>query len=102
MGDIILKRDYAQVQSLSTYRVFINGNQVTTIENDSRKVINLKPGIYKVYVKCLNVKSSEKQIEIKKNDTIRLSCGSNINGIKVAFSWIFMFLKNSIYLKFTV
>lgn len=102
MGDIIFTRDYDQVQRLSKYIIFINDKEVATVNNDSRKVISLKPGMYKIYIKCLNVKSAIREVEVKKHETIRLSCGSNIKGIKIVFSWIFMFSKNSIYLKDTI
>ena len=47
-------------------------------------------------------KSTVKQVEIKDKETLRLSCGTNLKGLKQMFSWLFMFSKNVIYLKETI
>lgn len=102
MGDIIFTREYQDVQNLSEYKIFINGEEINSISNGSRKVIRLKPGKYDVFVKCMGIKSPIKQVIINKNETLRLSCGSNMTGIKVAFSWLFMFSKNNLYIRETI
>jgi hypothetical protein len=102
MGDVILTREYQDVQNLSEYKIFINGQEVNSISNGTRKVISLKPGEYDIFVKCMGTKSPTKQVTINNKGTLRLSCGSNITGLKVAFSWLFMFGKNSLYLKETI
>ncbi|MBD7912186.1 MULTISPECIES: hypothetical protein [Clostridium] len=102
MGDVIFTREYQNVQSLSDYKIIINEKEVNSISNGSRKVISLKPGEYEIYVKCMGAQSPIKQVRINNNETLRLSCGSNVTGLKVAFSWLFMFGKKSLYLKETI
>ncbi|MDS0526173.1 hypothetical protein NNC19_10815 [Clostridium sp. SHJSY1] len=102
MGDIIFTREYQDIQNLSEYKIFINGEEVNSISNGSRKVISLKPGEYDIFIKCMGSKSPTKQVIINKKETLRLSCGSNLTGIKMAFSWLFIFSKNKIYLKETI
>lgn len=102
MGDIIFTREYEQINNLAGFKIFVDGKEVNTIENGTRKVVRLKAGKHDVFVKCMWSKSSVKQIEIRDKETIRLSCGTNLKGFKQALSWIFMFSKNSIYLKNTI
>lgn len=101
VGDIILKREYEEADSLAKYNICVNGEIVNTIENGSRKVISLKPGTYDISISYRKSKAEIKQIEIKKNQTLRLSCGSNLTGLKLAFSWFFILGKNNLYLKET-
>ena len=99
MGDVIFKREYQEINSLAKYNICINGKVVNTIENNSRKVVSLRPGIYNISVTYRNSKAEMKQVEIKKNESLRLACGSNLVGLKLLFSWFFTFGKNNIYLK---
>ena len=99
MGDVIFKREYQEINSLAKYIICINGKVVNTIENNSRKVVSLRPGIYDISVTYRNSKAEMKQVEIKKNESLRLACGSNLVGLKLLFSWFFTFGKNNIYLK---
>ena len=101
MGDIIFTREYEQVNNLAEFKRFIDGKQVNSVENGKRKVVRLDVGIHKIFVKCMWTKSCMKQIQIKDGKTIRLSCGTNLKGFKQMFSWLFMFSKNTIYLKET-
>ncbi|WP_294352445.1 hypothetical protein [uncultured Clostridium sp.] len=99
MGDVIFKREYQEINSLAKYNICINGKVVNTIENNSRKVVSLRTGIYDISVTYRNSKAEMKQVEIKKNESLRLACGSNLVGLKLLFSWFFTFGKNNIYLK---
>jgi len=101
VGDIIFKREYEEADNLAKYNICINNEIVNTIENGSRKVVSLKPGIYDISVSYRRSKVEIKQVEIKKNDTLRLTCGSNLTGLRLLFSWFFAFGKNNIYLKKT-
>jgi len=102
MGDIIFTREYQEIHNLYEYKIFVNNKEINSLANGARKVITLKPGIYEVFVKVNGSKSTQKQVEIKNKGTIRLSCGSSLSGLKVAFSWLFIFSKNNLYLKDTV
>ena len=102
MGDIIFTREYQEIYNLQDYKIFVNNEEVNTLANGARKIIRLKPGKYEIFVKVNGSKSPEKQVEIKAKGTVRLSCGSNLSGIKLALSWLFIFSKNNLYLKGTV
>lgn len=102
MGDIIFTREYEQINNLAQFKIFIDGNEINSLENGKRKVVRLKAGKHEVFVKCMWCKSRVKQVEIKSKETLRLSCGTNLKGFKQIFSWLFMFSKNTIYLKETI
>jgi len=102
MGDIIFTREYQEIHNLYEYKIFVNNEEINTITNGTRKVISLKPGNYEAFVKVNGSKSPQIQVEIKNKGTIRLSCGSNLSGLKLVFSWLFIFSKNNLYLKETV
>lgn len=102
MGDIIFTREYEQINNLAEFKIFIDGKQVNSVENGKRKVVRLETGKHEIFVKCMWCKSTVKQVEIKDKETLRLSCGTNLKGLKQMFSWLFMFSKNVIYLKETI
>ena len=102
MGDILLTRDYHELYSSQDYKIFIDGKEFGNIKNDRRKVINLPVGQHEIYVQLMGSKSSVKLVDIQSNKTIRLSCGSNLKGLKYMFHWLFIFSKNNIYLKETI
>lgn len=102
MGDILLTRDYNELYSSQDYKIFIDGKEISSIKNDTRKVINLPVGQHEIYVKVIGMKSLSKLVNIEPKKTIRLSCGSNLKGLKYIFHWLFIFGKNNIYLKETV
>ena len=102
MGDIIFTREYQELYSLSDYKIYINDKEVNTLKNGSRKVIKLKPGKYNIYIKVMGAKSPTMQVEIEPKQTLRLSCGSKLTGLKYAFSWLFSFSKKNIYLEETI
>ncbi len=102
MGDIIFTREYEQVNNLAEFKIYVDGKEINSIENGKRKVVRLKAGRHDIFVKCMWTKSHVKQIEIKDKETLRLSCGTNLKGLRQVFSWLFMFSKNSIYLKETI
>ena len=89
MGDIIFTREYEQVNNLAKFKIYIDGKEINSIENGTRKVVRLSAGKHEVFVKCMWSKSPIKQIEIRDKETIRLSCGINLKGLKQLFSWIF-------------
>lgn len=102
MGDIILTREDQELYRVSEYKVFIDGKEVNTISNNSRKVIRLQAGSHEVFVKVMGAKSPVKQINIKEKETLRLSCGSKLSGLKYVFHWLYSFSKHNIYLEETV
>ena len=102
MGDIIFTREYEQINNLAEFKIFVDGKEVNSIENGKRKVVKLDAGVHEIFVKCMWKKSCIKQVEIKKGKTIRLSCGTNLKGLKQMLSWLFMFSKNVIYLRETI
>lgn len=101
MGDIIFTREYEQVNNLAEFKIFIDGKEVNTIDNGKRKVVRLEAGKHEIFVKCMWCRSIAKQVEIRNKETLRLSCGTNLKGLKQIFSWLFMFGKNAIYLNET-
>lgn len=101
MGDIIFTRDEQELYSSIDYKIFIDGKQVNTIKNGSRKVLKLKEGKYDIFVQVLGAKSPVQHIEVREKRTLRLSCGSKLSGLKYIFSWFFMYSKNNIYLDIT-
>ena len=101
MGDIIFTREEQELYSFADYKIFVDGNEVNSLVNGSRKVISLKPGKHDIFVKVLGAKSPTKQVDIKSKETLRLSCGSKLSGFKYAFAWLFLFSKNNIYLEET-
>ncbi|MGG7178552.1 hypothetical protein ACQPU1_13200 [Clostridium paraputrificum] len=101
MGDIIFTREEQELYNFADYKVFVDGKEVNSLVNGSRKVISLEPGKHDVFVKVMGAKSPTRQVNIKPKETLRLSCGSKLTGFKYAFSWLFLFSKNNIYLEET-
>lgn len=101
MGDIIFTREDQELYNNLDYEIYINGELNNKIKNGSRKVVTLKPGKYDIFVKVMGAKSPIKQVEIKEKQTLRLTCGSNLTGLKYVFSWLFTYSKNNIFLEYT-
>ena len=101
MGDIIFTREDQELYNNLDYEIYINGELNNTIKNGSRKVVTLKAGKYDIFVKVMGAKSPVKQVEIKERQTLRLTCGSSLTGLKYVFSWLFTYSKNNIFLEYT-
>ncbi|MGL4874163.1 MAG: hypothetical protein ACRC30_05885 [Clostridium sp.] len=101
MGDIILTRPGNYALRLLDYSVYVNDEKVTLISDDTRKVLNLKTGTHKIFVKVLGAKSNVLNIDIEKNKTARLTCDVGLTGIKGLFSYCYIFSKKLLKLDYT-
>lgn len=102
MGDLILTREEQSFLKLAKYKIFIDDKLVNEVDNGSTKVLQVKPGEHTVYVKVFGMKSNIKKITVTKKSTVRLTCGSQITGIKYLLAIIFIFQKNKIFLEDTI
>lgn len=93
MGDIIITRQDQAFLKLLDYSVYQDGSLVSKVANGSRKVLSLKPGKYSIQVKVLGMRSNTFKVDLKARQTVRLTCGSNLTGIKYLFSIFLMFSK---------
>ncbi|MGL5646443.1 MAG: hypothetical protein ACRDDY_01225 [Clostridium sp.] len=102
MGDIILTRPGNHMLGLLDYTVYVNDEKVTLIRDDARKVLNLKKGNHKIFIKVLGAKSNVLNIDIEKNKTVRLTCEVGLTGIRGLFSYFHIFSKKLLKLDYTV
>lgn len=90
MGDIILSRPGENVLNFLDYGIYVDGNKVNFISDDKRKVLKLEEGHHEIYIKVINAKSNNLNINIKKNQTVRLVCGIKLKGIKKLFAMFYL------------
>lgn len=93
MGDIIITRQDQVFLKLMDYSIYQDGNLVNKVSNGSRKVLSLKPGKYSIQIKALGMRSNTFEVDLKARQTVRLTCGSKLTGIKYLFSIFLMFTK---------
>ncbi|MGL4848711.1 MAG: hypothetical protein ACRC28_07250 [Clostridium sp.] len=102
MGDIILTRPGSHMLRLLDYTVYVNDEKVTLISDDARKVLNLKEGTHKIFIKVLGAKSNILNINIEKNKTVRLTCEVGLSGFRGLFSYFHIFSKKLLKLDYTI
>lgn len=101
MGDIILIRPGREMLKLLDYGIYLDGEKVNFIKDDTRKVLNLKEGNHEIYIKALGAKSNVLNINIKNRETVRLTCKINLSGFKYLFSYLYLFSKKLLKLDYT-
>ena len=69
---IIITRGSEWLNRLRAYAVFIDGNQVGTVKNNSSEEFIVEPGVHKLYCKLAYYSSQEFTIDIKQDEIVYL------------------------------
>lgn len=91
MGDVIITRQDQAFFKLMDYSIYQDDKLISKVSNGSRKILSLKPGTYEFKVKVLGMRSNTFKVNLKARQTVRLTCGSNLSGIKYLFSMFLVF-----------
>ncbi|WP_088044252.1 hypothetical protein [Bacillus sp. EAC] len=97
---IIISRTSQYVNKLRSYKVFIDSKVVGKIKDGERLTLEVAPGKHSIYLEIDWCKSNNIKFNSKQNEITQFNCGSNIKGVKILFTWCFLFSKNKwVYLQ---
>lgn len=84
-GKIEITRTQQYANSLRRIKIYIDDKEEYLISDGESKLFELEVGIHEIYVKIDWCKTKPIKIEIKKNETLEFTLGSNVSGWKLIF-----------------
>ncbi len=91
---IILTRDAEYFAMWRKFRVFVDGKKVGTIRRGETRHFFVRPGQHQVQVRIDWWRSNSVNVEIAREGTLHLQCGSNWKGWRLMMvallSWLFI------------
>jgi len=94
---IRIKRDSGYADRLRAYKIVLDGNVVGEINNGQQLELNVTPGKHRLNLKIDWCRSNILDFEMNGN-TIEFECGSNLRGIKVLLSILYVTFLRSQYI----
>ncbi|MBE8715942.1 hypothetical protein C4F51_01905 [Cellvibrio sp. KB43] len=86
MSRLVVRRTKALWQDrVRDYTIFVDGNEVGRIGNDTKAIIQVEPGAHTVCLKIDWCHSPEVKVLISPGETVHLECGPNANPFLVLF-----------------
>lgn len=98
ISKINVKREKQYADSLRKYKVVLDGKEIDTISRGKEKEFQITPGKHKIQLKVDWCQSNEIEFKIKKNEILNFVCGSNLKGLKLFLSLLYITFWRNKYL----
>lgn len=93
---LLIRRSKSYSDSLRSYKVFIDGNEVGLIKNGMESRFCVAPGEHLIHLKIDWCKTPRQKFSISYGEEATFECGSNVKGVKLLLAPIYaLFLPSS-------
>ncbi len=89
---LVLARQSQRADRLRLYRVVVDGQERDRIADAETKVLSLPSGLHQVELRIDWCRSPKLDVRIEANQSLRLECGSALQGWKLWFGLVYIFL----------
>ena len=95
---IKIKRDSGYVDRLRAYKVVVDGNVVGEIKNGQQIELDVSQGKHELFLKIDWCRSNVVEFESDGSSDIEFECGSNLRGLKILLSIVYVTFLRSKYI----
>lgn len=97
-SNIIIKRIKQYADSLRKYKIYVDGEKIGSISRGKNKEFHLAPGKHMIQLKIDMIRSNKLVFELDENQTINFVCGSNVRGLRLFLTVLYVTIWKSKYL----
>jgi len=95
---IKIKRDSGYADRLRAYKIVVDGNVVGEIKNHQEIELDISHGKHELFLKIDWCRSNVVEFEWDGNGDIKFECGSNLRGLKILLSILYITFLHSKYI----
>jgi hypothetical protein len=96
---IIIKRHFRYADSLRSYEMIYDGENIGLINNGEQKVFNTKTGRHRLYLKIDLWRSKEISFEVVKKTNKEFECQNTLHGLKILIAPLYITLLRDRYIE---